>query len=410
MNIGSGRIREIIEFVLSANNATDIKQLSPFIKLTALCQSLDLSFDEFDRLISENSPVLRTVKGHAFEAFFDLLMSNNGYVSSAVGGDSHIDRVVNGHTLQLKTPTMAGTKNGLIQFKTHKTHGPKSQQQSMSYYSKHSLFADFLVGLSSYNPLEILFLKNNELPAHSLSAQHILSPFSVSSVNHPSINAFERIGVFKLDPHLTPTLSNSELLPRTASIINQTSDVILNAILNAENFRCWDMAIRGFAREFVFDRLSAYSGVNLIDPTTTGRIRANKADHTVTNKNGSLDYLQMKGTSINNCNFDGLNTVLAVETQLTRGHVNDHPTQSRMYYCSDFDYLIIGLEPSQRILFEQQLNSEFSDFNWCFFAIPTSSLESHPNFPNRVKPVQKFLYKELKKFEINGISIKTMWD
>ena len=40
------------------------------------------------------------------------------------------------------------------------------------------------------------------------------------------------------------------------------------------------------------------------------------------------------------------NSIIDIETQLSRGRVNDHPTQSRLYHFTDFEYLILALDPS----------------------------------------------------------------
>ena len=77
-----------------------------------------------DELIANNPAVLRPIQGHAFEVIFDYLVHSSGFQIQTVGGDGDIDRIVNGIKLQLKTPYSAGTKGTIVQYKTHKTHGP----------------------------------------------------------------------------------------------------------------------------------------------------------------------------------------------------------------------------------------------------------------------------------------------
>lgn len=99
---------------------------------------------------------MRTVKGHVFETYFDDLIESCGQESEGIGGDSGIDRIVNGITLQLKTPTAAGTKGPYVQYKTHKTHGAKSEQGSYDYYHTVDEFADTSWPLTNLLSCELL--------------------------------------------------------------------------------------------------------------------------------------------------------------------------------------------------------------------------------------------------------------
>ena len=92
MSYGTGRIGEILNH-LEATNGIPISKIDAQTKLNALCDSLQMSHHTFDRMISENSPVFRTVKGHAFESFFDYLLQANNVSVKEVGGDDAIDRV-----------------------------------------------------------------------------------------------------------------------------------------------------------------------------------------------------------------------------------------------------------------------------------------------------------------------------
>ena len=122
-----GRIREIIEGLKSKYDTNLIYEISNKNKLNYLCDTLQLSWEQLDHLIADNPPVLRPIQGHAFEVIFDYLVRSSGFKSQAIGGDVDIDRIVNGKKLQLKTPYSAGTRGNIVQYKTHKTHGAKSE-------------------------------------------------------------------------------------------------------------------------------------------------------------------------------------------------------------------------------------------------------------------------------------------
>jgi hypothetical protein len=345
---------------------------------------------------------MRTVKGHAFESYFDELMESIDLPVTRIGGDDAVDRIVNDFTLQLKTPYVAGTKNGIVSFKTHKTHGAKSERESLDYYHDVRHFAEYLVGLISYNPLNILILHQSELPRHSLDENKILSPFGIEWRNHPGLNAWHRLGI-SVTPSTDKLLPTStEQLPLTTRFLGMTSDVVVNTILSVENFRIWDMSIRGFAREAVFSTSLRSRCVDIVNPMSTGRERADKSDHAIRCVlDGRYKFFQMKGASVNNCKFNGKNSILATETQLTRGRVNDHETQSRLYLHTDFDYLVIGLDPSLTTIFEREIGVTNPAYDWKFFCIPTDKLERHHEINRRLKSLQSFKYIDLESYLID---------
>lgn len=401
--VGDGRIGSIISALEQYYN-TDIKNISPEHKLYFLTTSLGLSVSDFDRMIAKNSPVLRTVKGHAFEVAFEYFCKKYGYELKDIGGDTDIDAEVNGHKLQLKTPYVNGTTESSVSYKTHKTHGAKSEEESMDYYHHIDDFADFFVGLISYVPFKVFIVPKNELPRHPKSKKYILSPFSLSmetsSKYHRRINDFSSIGMrIPAEPFTDLSVKEKELLPLTANEIGLNSEVIIDCILRKSNFRIWDMSIRGFAREVA---LSKYLGEKKIShsnkPTEYRESRGDKADlvllHDKRNKQ-EVSFVQVKGLSLNNCRINGENLIIATETQLTRGRVNDHPTQSRLYLKTDFDYLLLAIDPS--IMYK--INSST---DWGFYLIPTSLLSGHKTLTRRLASLQKFRWDELKKFSLSS--------
>lgn len=403
---GTGRIEEIVEYIKQNWGIENILQLSAKEKLDILCDAMQLTPGQFDKLIASNSPVLRTIQGHAFEVAFDRMIIDSGYEVQEVGGDDDVDRIINGFALQLKTPNAGGTRGNQVEYKTHKTHGAKSELESMEYYHSIDTFADYLVGLISYRPLRIIFLNKDELPRHLNDHNRILSPFRITWEGHQGLNAFQRIGIkrFQVNEIATPYLvSNKELLSLSANKVGLSSDVILSTILNPKNFRIWDMSIRGFAKEVAFTEFLNEHGVINQKPDNQYRVdgRANKSDLMLITTKGELKFLQVKGLSVNNCKFAGRSSVVAVETQLTRGRVNDHPTQSRLYLNTDFDYLIIGIDPSLVQKYHVELNLK-PDLAWEFYAIPTSVLENHSQMPHRLKSLQTFKYLDIQDYLVDA--------
>jgi len=401
---GTGRIGEIIRFLKKEYQVNTIREIGAPEKLKALCSALQLTPAQLDFLIAHNSPVLRTVKGHTFETAFSYLLTTRGHEVSTVGGDRSVDLVVNGRTLQLKTPYKAGTKGKIVSFKTHKTHGAKSELESMEYYHDVRSFPEFLVGLVSYAPLRILLLTQDELPRHPLDGDRILSPFSVDWSQHQALNAFSRIGIDGVDESSYADLipeTDGELLPISARELRLRTEIILNTILSEPNFRVWDMSIRGFAREVYFNDWLDAHGIARFEPSECRDERALKADLALKDAiSGECRLFQVKGLSVNNCRFDGEESVVAVETQLTRGRVNDHPTQSRLYLFTDFDYLMIGIDPSIAQMYNAEIGVS-TELRWELYVIPTGDLAPHKRYGHRVNAIQRFNYLALQKYRID---------
>lgn len=399
----SGRIHDIINALRKRHKWLPISQIPTTEKIDALCCALNLSYGEFDTLIAGNSPVLRTVKGHCFEVAMETILSQNDIESKDVGGDSDIDLYVNGHNLQLKTPNLGGTTDTEYEYKTHKTHGAKSELESMDYYHKVSDFAEFFVGLISYKPFKVFIIPREKLPKHPKDNRYIKSPFKISiygdhfnKEESPYINAFHLLGI-NINHIRISDIANgtNELLPESAKAIGVNSDIIVNTILREPNFRIWDMSIRGFAREVVVKRYLKSIGARFSDnPSLYRKERGEKADLAIIRKSGSL-FIQVKGISTNNCAFNKLNSIIATETQLTRGRVNDHPTQSRLYKVTDFDYLLLAIDPPISYMIYQEPT-------WKIFLIPSKILKTHAKFPNRYNTLQKFMARNLLKYEIQN--------
>lgn len=405
MNSHTGRIAEIIEKLKSDYGVSDLSRLTDEQKLHGLCDPLLFSFSDLDNLISNNSAVLRTVKGHAFESFFDHLMKLSGYEVEVVGGDTQVDRIVNGHTLQLKTKTEQGSNAVEVAFKTHKTHGAKSELESMSYYDSIDEFPEFLVGLVSYNPLYILFLHQSEIPRHHKDQNRIKSPFKVRWKNHSALNAYSRIGAENINYSIVQGLfpkDSHELLPRTSQIIGITSHIIIDTILMESNFRIWDMNIRGFAREFAFISELVRRNIHPINLRKYRRVRADKSDIMLKEKFSLKDiFFQIKGVTYNRCSFVPGNSTVFVETQLTRGKVGGLGNQCRLYYFTDFDYLIVVIDPLVVQLFHIAENIGPYKPQWEYYCVPASILLPHRLQPDRIKPTQVIPYTDLQQYRIN---------
>lgn len=399
VNYGTGRIGEIIK-ALETSVGKRIKEIPYELKIKGICASMQITEGDLDNVISKNSPVLRPVKGHCFEKYFDETLQQNKVHCEVIGGDNSIDRIVNNKSLQLKTPTLSGTKADIVTFKTHNTHGPKSEQESINYYHSEESFADFLVGLISYKPERIVFLKKENLPRHKTNKKYILSPFSIKWTEHADLNNFKNIGIRQ--PVIFPSGDTRiPLLKKTSDVIgishlgSLADKLIIESIVSESNFRIWDMSVRGFLREQVFRAKAEEIGIDVQKTENSPKNRSDKADFNILDKKVSknLESVQIKGISTNNCKFQGSESIVVTETQLTRGRVNDHPTQSRLYLRSDFKYLLLVLDPPISKLCNKK------ESVWEYYLIPSSELVPHNTFRNRLASHQRFIYKEIQEYK-----------
>ncbi|MCX5786040.1 MAG: hypothetical protein NTX59_10155 [Elusimicrobia bacterium] len=406
-DFGFGRIGDVIKGLKHRHKVDSLDSISEKDKLNTLCYVLDFSPEQLDALIADNSPVLRTVQGHAFETFFQILLARNGHTIEKRGGDTDIDQVLNGHTLQLKTPTRSGTRETEVQYKTHKTHGAKSEQESLEYYHGADSFADFLVGLITYTPLRIMILGRDELPTHPKDRKRILSPFTINWSLHSGLGAFNRLGIKKLDLEVmsSHTHPKTSLLPRTSKLTELSSEIIVDTIIQEENFRIWDMNMRGFAREHAFRFFLKDQRVVAYDVSHCSRPRADKADIALLRRVGNgCEHFQVKGPTVGACDFNQTDPIIGVETQLSRGRANDHPTQSRLYLKTDFEGVIVCIEPQlayQINLCRSGGRNPKDDVSWEFYSIPVSELIAHQKYPRRINSMQKLRYSKMQRYRIN---------
>lgn len=402
-SLGTGRITEIISALKAEYAVESVTELSPAQKLDKLCEVLQLTRSQFDEMLVANSAALRPLGGQAFEVVFDHVLRLAGYEVKVIGGDSDIDRIVNGIKLQLKTPYKAGSRANSVQYKTHKTHGAKSELESMEYYRSVSDFPDFLVGLISYNPFRVIFLSKDNLPRHSNDQSRILSPFAVIWDEHRGLNAFHEIGVEVQNMDVQSLVFSSEaneLLPKVSKSIGLTTNVILDTILTETNFRIWDMNIRGFAREAAIKVYLDQSGIKHENPSAVRKARADKADLALQRKDNSYRFSQIKGVTLSACSFSGRDSIVGIETQLSRGRVNNHPTQSRLYRTTDFDILLVALDPALVQRYHSELG-ENTELQWEYYAIPTIALATHPKFTTRLKSIQSLRYADIQAYRID---------
>lgn len=401
-HITTGRIAEIASAACNYYNCSTAKELSPNQKLESLCTALAIDRLSLDEIIANSPEVKRTVKGHAFEIIFEKMLINNAISCTDIGGDGDTDLIVNNITLQLKTPYVNGCSENTVSYKTHKTHGAKSELESFDYYHKVSDFADYLVGLVSYEPFQVVIIPKNELPRVPDHDEYIQSPMYINIENGQYINDFNKLGISKslVFPRSITTLDSNEILPLSASAMDVRSEYILEAIFRIENFRIWDMNMRGFIRERSLSNLFSQNSITVFPPTITGLDRPEKSDLVLQNKENNYIRFQVKGLTFSGCRFDGQNSRIDCETQLSRGRVNDHPTQSRLYKISDFEYVIMAMDPP----YTNKYNLEYfgtPNYKWSYYCVPVAALSTHPTYTTRIASHQYIMFKDLLQYKIN---------
>lgn len=399
-NLHSARIAEISEFLCKYYKVENVAGIRTEDKLDALCIAAGVSRQEIDEMIAYNSQAIRTIKGHVFEIVFSKILQINDIPHKDIGGDTDIDFEILGHTLQLKTPFVQGCTDDAISYKTHKTHGAKSPNESIDYYHTAADFADYLVGLISYDPFSIFIIPNEAIPRLAESESYLESPFLFDLSRKEYINNFHQLGIN--DDIQFPSIVNlgkRELLPLTADALGVRSNYIIDAIFIPSNFRIWDMNLRGFLRERHIKKIIHDYNLRTFDPKDI-TTRPNKVDLVLRDSNANYVRFQIKGLTLNKSRFEGQKSVLCCETQLSRGRANDHPTQSRLYYRTDFDELLIAMDPAYTNMFSEECFGK-RDYQWSFYSVPMSQLRIHSKFPSRIASNQLFNFIDLQQYKID---------
>ena len=140
--------------------------------------------------------------------------------------------------------------------------------------------------------------------------------------------------------------------------------------------------------------------ISVFPPEITGLDRYEKSDTVLQKKTGEYVRFQVKGLTFSGCIFNKKQSRIDCETQLSRGRVNDHPTQSRLYKTTDFEYVIMAVDPPYSNRFSIEYYNH-PDYNWTFYCVPVKALTTHPKYPTRIASHQYILYSDIQQYRID---------
>ncbi len=335
-------------------------------KLSGLLAKIKVNLKDFDNFLARSPHIYRSIRGHAFEIWFDRQITKRGFTVIAVGGDDVVDRVINGRTLQLKTPYLKGTiKDKMVSYKMHKTHG--AERKPLCFYTKRE-FADFFIGL--HPELGVIICPKNKLKTRGEISKRLDYPNYISDPlpfawDTEWLNRYDLIGLSIKDYPTIVKHSKEEirLFPRLIGKIGFTDYDILHAILDEKNFRIWFQLIVGSIREFHFAKFAKIHDIKLKPPQGLGGRGNQKVDYVLNNGK----RIQVKGLTKGMCD----EVYLGCETQCSHGRV---PT--RLYRRNDFDNIVIVIDPGfipENVAKQKGISS--ADYN--FVILPISKLPRH---------------------------------
>jgi len=324
-------------------------------------------------------------------------MARSGYDCRKVGGDEVVDRILNGRTLQLKTPYWRGTIEGkVVAFRMHKTHGREKHPEALYLPGK---FANFFVGL---HPKEGVII----CPAAELTTRGRLNPklkwgeYIADPLpfdwNTPWLNRYDLISIDK-DRLIFPDPSKSSILPKMSKAIGYGDLEIIKAIMSKENFRVWNQLIVGSVREFHFMKFITQNRIELKEPTDLDTRSRVKVDYVYWQQSKKIRLrIQVKGLTEGLCRGN----VLGCETQCSHSR-----TPVRLYRRSDFEVLAIVIDPKRiPINTAKKLGVEWDAYNFLFMRM--SDLPRHPRSlewgDEYVKPVFRF---DVSKQKLNNVDL-----
>lgn len=336
-------------------------------RFDVLLKSIHVEIGDLDTFLSTTPHIYRNLRGHAFEVWFDRQMKERGVAVMSIGGDDVVDRVVNSHTLQLKTPYIRGTVTGtVVGYRMHKTHGKEVKPDC--YYLKEE-FADYIVGL--HPTLGVIICPRDRLPTRKdVSVQldypeYLADPMPFAWKSE-WLNRYDLLGVDITDPPIISehAAQEAELFPQLIAKIGFTDYDIVHAILDERNFRTWFQLIVGSIREVHFTAFAKRHGIRLNPPTHLPGRGAQKVDYVL----DSGTRVQVKGLT------KGMSAgeFLGCETQTSHGRV-----PNRLYRRTDFDVLAIVIDPHsipEKIAQSKSISSE--EYN--VLLVPMKDLPRHP--------------------------------
>ena len=328
----------------------------------------NVDWDILEEFILANSHIWRPIRGHCFETWFDNLMKFHGYEIKSVGGDDTVDRILNGKTLQLKTPYNNGTKKDIkVAFALHKTHGVEKRPHNLY---KPETFAEFIIGQHPNGNLIICpkdkIPKNEQYPGRKWP-EYLADPVIFNWENE-WINRFDLLNV-KIDkiPSKLNTKKNI-LFPRIGKIVDLSDEDIVFTIMQPENFRVLEQNLKGSIRELHFDEACKNEGIELTDVPHENATREKiKVDFIAPNGK----KIQVKGRTKTLCNEN----IIGVEVKGSHGRI-----PQRLYKKEDFDLLAVVLDPGSFPAKIKGINN--NEYNFVIFR--NSDLPIHPNSKQKV--------------------------
>jgi len=319
--------------------------------------NLDLSIIE--NIASKDANILRPIKGVAFEVYFQKILCKavpNLKIEAGVG-DSDIDLIVNGRSLQLKTVDSGSTKQGkTVGVALHKTHGNEKRPHNL--YNKSNNTFDYLV---VFHPVSgVMIVPYDKIPTHSTYPNCLADPAKFDW-NNEWINRWDLLGFSNLkgsclDTRIIPADSQ---LPFLSSVTFLKDYEIVEMMCRPEYFRAAVMGLKGNIKQHWFIDHLAKLGHKPEEPDEPYC----KYDVFVFDKNKNKIRIQIKGTSKNMCDLS--QKTIGVEVMGTHGHF-----PHRGYKKTMFDYVAV-------IVSEFQLPQEFKDGGLHFVLIPMKDLPLH---------------------------------
>ena len=326
--------------------------------------NLDLSI--IDKIARKDANILRPIKGVAFEVYFRKILSKSrpDALIEPGAGDSDIDLIVNGKTLQLKTIDSGSTvQERFVGVALHKTHG--DERRPFNLYSKTGHTFDFLV---VFHPKSgVMIVPYSEIPTHNTYSDYLADPAKFTWDNQ-WINRWDLLGLddlknISLDSRIPPLNSK---LPFLSAVTFLEDYELIEMMCRPEYFRAAVMGLKGnIKQDWFIDHLDK-AGLMPSEPTDP----YSKHDVYIHDKNGKEIRIQIKGTSKNMCDVE--KKKIGLEVMGTHGQF-----PHRGYKRTMFDYVAV-------IVSEFQLPERFKDSGLHFVLIPMKDLPHHYKIGNGI--------------------------
>jgi len=350
-----------------------------------IAKKIGLDVEIFCRMVITTKMLFSNVLGHVAELHYEKYLKKKGIDFKKAPTDKHYDYIVKGERDQVKRFESMSTNKDFIGVNLVQTHGNRHGPDA--FYKINSF--DRLVAIDADFD-DIIIVKVGDIPRNKKYKDRLVGRYKISREKKWKLTKFglDFLNALNVKNYGFPdaieklrkkyNLSYKNLLEKCCRLSLKEID----SLFSNENFRLITGA-KGFAAE---EHFNVFLDKNKI-PYEQDKGMYSKIDHWVGKKRVRV---QVKIPNLRSTNKDHW----GVKTHKSHGH-----KELELYKADEFDLIVLfvgfKMDESKSKYFPVSVKEQF-------IFIPVSDLERHPDYPDRLKRINKI---KKDKYKINDISI-----